>query len=61
MANRKSQFSDQFLIRLPDGLRDRIAEVARKEMRTMNGQINFWLQAALDQSSAGKVDVDRNA
>ncbi|WP_352640445.1 Arc family DNA-binding protein [Mesorhizobium sp. M0220] len=29
-------------------MRNRIAEVARDNMRTMNGQINFMLQKALD-------------
>lgn len=58
MANRKSGFLEQFLIRMPDGMRDRIAEVARQELRTMNGQINFWLKSALENERPSDVDRD---
>jgi hypothetical protein len=50
MANRKSDLLDQFLVRMPTGMRDKIAEVARENMRTMNGQINYILKSALDRS-----------
>ncbi|MER9596706.1 Arc family DNA-binding protein [Mesorhizobium sp. M0244] len=50
MAQQKqpSDLLEKFVVRMPDGMRDRIAEAAQKEMRTMNGQINFMLQKALD-------------
>lgn len=34
-----SQKQERFIIRLPDGMRDRIAKAARANNRTMNGEV----------------------
>lgn len=38
---------DQFMLRLPDGLRARIKEVAEKNRRSMNAEIVLQLERAL--------------
>jgi hypothetical protein len=43
-----SQRLDQFLLRLPDGMRDRIETAARSNNRTMTAEIVSRLQASLD-------------
>lgn len=52
-----SQLADRFQLRLPDGLRDRIARVARQNMRSMNQEIVFQLLRAMgddnDATGAG--------
>ncbi|WP_053081776.1 Arc family DNA-binding protein [Methylobacterium aquaticum] len=39
-----SRDSDKFLLRLPDGMRERIAVIAKKNMRSMNSEIIFQLE-----------------
>lgn len=39
--------SDRFVLRLPDGLRDRIAEEAKKNGRSMNTEILSCISAQL--------------
>lgn len=50
-----SRTADKFVVRLPDGMRERVAEVARKNHRSMNSEII----ARLDESmSAGEVNTN---
>lgn len=37
MSNRK--FQDQFMLRMPDGMREQIKDAAAREGRSMNAQI----------------------
>ncbi len=46
--------SDKFMLRFPDGMRDRIAEEAKKNNRSMNAEV----VARLEQSFAGYIDKD---
>lgn len=39
--------SDKFMMRLPDGWRDRIKEEARKNHRTMNAEILSAIEVAM--------------
>jgi hypothetical protein len=54
MANEKPQRaatsneSDKFIVRLPDGMRDAIADAARKNNRTMNAEVVARLQASFE-------------
>ncbi|EON15185.1 Arc family DNA-binding protein [Pandoraea sp. SD6-2] len=41
-----SETQERFIVRLPDGLRDRIAETARRNGRSMNSEIVACLLAA---------------
>lgn len=49
--------SDKFIVRLPDGMRDRIAAAARENNRTMNAEV----VARLEASFAGWGDASRDA
>lgn len=44
-----SRTADKFVVRLPDGMRDRIAEVARAQHRSMNSEIIARLENSLKQ------------
>lgn len=43
-----SRTADKFMIRLPDGLRDRVADVARDARRSMNSEIVARLTQSID-------------
>lgn len=43
-----SRTADQFVVRLPDGMRDRIAEAAKDNARSMNAEIVARLDASFD-------------
>ena len=44
-----SRTADKFVVRLPDGLRERIADVARNHHRSMNSEIISRLEQSLFQ------------
>jgi len=44
-----SRTADKFVVRLPDGMRDRIAEVAKAQHRSMNSEIIARLESSLQQ------------
>lgn len=46
-ANRSSRTADKFVVRLPEGMRSRIAEVARLYHRSMNSEIIARLEKSL--------------
>lgn len=46
--------SDKYVVRLPEGMRDRIAMAAKQNSRTMNAEIVARLQASFDQASLGE-------
>ena len=41
------QIADKLMVRLPDGLRDRVKESAEQNCRTMNAEVVFHLKNAL--------------
>lgn len=47
-----SRTADKFVVRLPDGMRDRIAEVSRNHHRSMNSEIIARLEQSLFQEGA---------
>lgn len=44
-----SRTADKFVVRMPNGMRDRIAEVARNQHRSMNSEIIARLESSLHQ------------
>lgn len=44
-----SRLADKFVVRLPTGMRDKIAEVARNNHRSMNSEIVSRLEQSLTQ------------
>lgn len=54
-----SRTADQFVVRFPDGMRDRIANEAKVNNRSMNAEIIARLQGSFDaQESATKSHQD---
>ena len=48
-----SQLSEQFVVRMPDGMRDRIAEVARANNRSMNAEIIARMERSFTTQEMG--------
>lgn len=48
MESSNSKTADKFVVRLPDGLRERISEAAEKNYRSMNGEIVARIHGSLD-------------
>ena len=50
---------DKFMLRLPDGMRDRIAEIAKANGRSMNAEIvrrlEWSFEAPLDKKADGEI------
>jgi plasmid stability protein len=55
-----SRTADKFVVRLPDGMRERIAEVARTHHRSMNSEIIARLEKSMDtpEQEEGTVEVE---
>lgn len=51
-----SRGSDQFVVRFPDGMRDRIAEAAKAAGRSMNAEIVARLEASF--TDGPKIEWD---
>lgn len=49
-ANYSSRTADKFVVRLPDGMRERVAELARENHRSMNAEIVSRLETSLNTS-----------
>lgn len=50
-----SRKADQFVARFPDGLRDRLAAVAKESGRSMNAEIVARLQASFETPSTERI------
>ncbi|WP_265343414.1 Arc family DNA-binding protein [Aeromonas veronii] len=48
--------SDKFMLRLPDGMRDTISELAKASGRSMNAEIVHRLQQSIDASLTGSTN-----
>ncbi|MDH0749296.1 Arc family DNA-binding protein [Pseudomonas sp. GD03842] len=51
-ANYSSRTADKFVVRLPEGMRERIAEVSKDNHRSMNSEIIARLEQSLIQEGA---------
>jgi hypothetical protein len=51
--------SDQFMVRMPDGMRQQIANEAEKAGRSMNAQIVYYLERSLrDDANVFRMERD---
>ncbi len=59
MSRMDSRTADKFVVRLPDGLRNKIFDVAGDNQRSMNGEIVFRLEQSLrdDQVIATQAEL----
>lgn len=53
-----SRTADKFVVRLPDGMRERIADVARNHHRSMNSEIIARLEQSMLQEGTLGDDVN---
>lgn len=61
MAEKQVRDYDKFMLRFPDGMRDAIAERAKKNGRSMNAEIVQILQDALEfdgVDNSGETRID---
>lgn len=58
MGKVPSRGSDQFIVRFPDGMRDRIAEAAKAGGRSMNSEIVLRLEKSLNADLDGAIVVN---
>lgn len=54
-SERAPQLADKYIVRLPDGMRDKITELAKANNRSMNSEIVLMLQQAMDARALGAV------
>lgn len=50
-----SRNSDKFVLRMPDGMRDTIAELAKQSGRSMNAEIVYRLQKSIDEEQVEMI------
>lgn len=55
-----SRTADKFVVRLPDEMRERIAEIAKTHHRSMNSQMINWMTICVDLEMAG-IAVTRDS
>lgn len=58
---RAPQLADKYVLRLPDGMRDKLTKLAKANNRSMNAEIVLILQQAMDArlgTQGSAVDVD---
>lgn len=59
MSRMDSRTADKFVVRLPDGLREKIFDVSGENQRSMNGEIVYRLEQSLrdDQVIATQAEL----
>lgn len=58
MTKYPSQLQDKFNLRLPDGMRDAIAERAKRNGRSMNSEIVDIISSALSQPALAQEGIE---
>lgn len=56
LAKTSSRTADKFVVRLPDGMRERIQGVAKGNHRSMNSEIIARLEVSLDDTGMNSAD-----
>jgi hypothetical protein len=60
--DRTPQLADKYVLRMPEGMRDKITELAKANNRSMNAEMVLMLQQAIDARAAAVapagIDVD---
>lgn len=52
-----SRIADKFVVRFPDGMRNKIADVARGNFRSMNSEVLARLEASLEADPDGNENL----
>jgi hypothetical protein len=56
-----SELADKFMLRMPDGFRDRLAEAAAANKRSMNSEIIARLETTFNHDAHVSFDTRQNA
>lgn len=56
-TDRTPQTADKYIVRFPDGMRDRIAQAAKQSNRSMNAEVVARLQASFDGPLGAQSEV----
>ncbi|MEZ1440138.1 Arc family DNA-binding protein [Pseudomonas shirazica] len=54
---KSSRTADKFVVRLPDGMREQIADIAKGNHRSMNSEIIARLDLSIEQDKHGDLTV----
>ena len=57
-TDRVPQLADKFVLRMPDGMREKIMALAKANNRSMNAEILLMLQQAMDARTSGMPAID---
>ena len=63
MATRKpfpSEMQERIIVRLPDGMRDRLAELAKSNNRSVNAEVVSCLEALLKGEAVNATKAERD-
>ena len=58
MSGYNSRTADKFVVRLGDGLRDRIQAISKDKHRSMNGQILQWLELCMQLEENNTIGIN---
>lgn len=62
LAPFNSRTADKFVVRLPEGMREQIADIAKVHHRSMNSEIIARLETSLaEESQAAAIQVDASS
>lgn len=60
-SERIPQLADKYVLRMPEGMRAKITELAKANNRSMNAEIVLMLQQAIDARANGNPGIDVDA
>lgn len=55
-GNAPSRIADKFMVRFPEGMRDRLAAAAKENRRSMNAELIIHLERALPEPASWALD-----
>lgn len=61
MSEKQVRDYDKFMLRFPDGMRDAVAERAKRNGRSMNAEIVQIIEDALNSASSAKITLNDEA
>lgn len=57
---RAPQIADKYVLRMPDGMRDKLAALAKANNRSMNAEIIGLLQQAIERRTSTAAEINVN-
>jgi len=60
-THRAPQLADKYVLRMPDGMRDKLAALAKANNRSMNAEVIELLQQAMEARTSAAPGINVNA